>query len=121
MWHYTTEANLLAILDSLELYPSLRKENSKDAYYGDGQYVSDIPPGTMTRAQLSRCFLRVPWLPERFTHYVGLDVTGLEVIRGREHVFVIPGREALDLRGRIVSWGANGDLVPPGGVASRLP
>jgi hypothetical protein len=121
MWHYTTAANMAAILKSLKLNPSLRQYNPKDARYGDGQYVSDIPPRTLSASQLSYRFVRVPYASRRFTHYIEVDVTGLEVICGREHVFVIPGREALDLEGRIVSWGLNDGLVSQGAVASQLP
>ncbi|MGV9323773.1 HYD1 signature containing ADP-ribosyltransferase family protein [Streptosporangium sandarakinum] len=120
MWHYTRHDSMLAILKSLKLNPSLRRLNPRDARYGEGQYVSDVPPGTMTASQLAFYFVRAPSASRRFTHYVEIDVTGLEVIRGRKYVFVIPGREALDLTGRIVSWGANDGLVPPGEVASPL-
>ncbi|MEV0148616.1 MULTISPECIES: HYD1 signature containing ADP-ribosyltransferase family protein [unclassified Nonomuraea] len=114
MWHYTRQISLEAILRSLRLNPSLRRTNSRDARYGDGQYVSDIRPGTKTAGQLASCFLRAPWAGSRFTHYLGIDVTGLEVVRGREHVFLIPGREPLDLTGRIVEWGADDGLVSQG-------
>ncbi|MFI0422953.1 HYD1 signature containing ADP-ribosyltransferase family protein [Spongiactinospora sp. 9N601] len=119
-WHYTRRANMMSILGSLMLYPSLREHNMRDARYGDGQYVSDIEPHTMPSAQLSYWLVGGPYAWWRFTHYVGIDVAGLEVIQGRERVFVIPSREALDLTGRVVSWGANDDLAPPGGVAPRL-
>lgn len=112
MWHYTNVTNLAAILKSFRLNPSLRAHNPRDARYGDGQYMSDIPPGTLSAQQLSFRFMRVPYAFQRFTHYVEVDVTGLEVICGRENVFVIPGRKALDLVGRIVSWGSNDGLVP---------
>lgn len=111
MWHYTSATNLTAIVKSLRLEPSLQARNPRDARYGDGQYVSDIPPGTLSASQLSYCFVRVPYALRRFTHYVEIDVTGLEVIRGRENVFVIPGCKALDLTGRIVSWGSNDGLA----------
>lgn len=111
MWHYTNAANLKGILESHRLNPSLGGPGTKDARYGDGQYVSDIPPGDCSASQLSRRFLGVPYHTWRFTHYVEVNVTGLEVVCGREHVFVIPGREPLDLTGRIVSWGSNDGLV----------
>uniref|UniRef100_UPI00350E4FBF HYD1 signature containing ADP-ribosyltransferase family protein n=1 Tax=Nonomuraea pusilla TaxID=46177 RepID=UPI00350E4FBF len=120
MWHYTRHANMVAILNSLKLNPSLWRNGSRDVRYGEGQYVSDVPPGTMTASQLAFFFVRLPSATRRFTHYVGIDVAGLEVVRGREHVFVIPGREPLDLMGRIVSWGANDRVVSQGGVASPL-
>lgn len=95
------------ILDSEELYPSLKSVNPNDARYGNGQYLSDIEPGTMTNSQLSRQFLGQPFQGSRFTNYVGIDVQGLNVVAGRPGVFVVPGEVSLDLAGRIVSSGVN--------------
>lgn len=94
-------------MDSGELLPSLKAANPKDARYGDGQYLTDIEPGTRTQGQLSAAFLRVPWAGQKFTHYVGIDVSGLDVVEGRANVFVVPNDGPLDLTGRIVSWGVN--------------
>jgi hypothetical protein len=69
--------------------------------------MTDISPGTMSGAQLSRALLGHPFLASRFTHYAAIDVTGLIVIQGRSGVFVIPGDDSLDLTGRIVQSGAN--------------
>ncbi|TCW77930.1 hypothetical protein C5O80_32625 [Burkholderia sp. SRS-46] len=41
--------------------PSLFSLNPKDVRYGNGQYLSDIVPGTMTPAQLSRAFVNNPF------------------------------------------------------------
>jgi len=95
------------IVDSNELRASTKAASPKDARYGDGQYLSDIQPGTMTPGQLSRNFLGHPFSGSRFTHYVDIDVTGLNVVKGRENVFVVPNDGPLDLTGRIVGWGAN--------------
>ncbi|MEZ6136189.1 MAG: HYD1 signature containing ADP-ribosyltransferase family protein [Pirellulaceae bacterium] len=81
------------------------KTRSKDARYGDGQYLSDIIPGTRTPSELSYAFLRVPFQGRRFTNYVEIDVSGLRVIRGRDSVFVIPNSESLNLSERIISGG----------------
>jgi RHS repeat-associated protein len=107
LFHYTDEAGQKGILDSGQLNPSLRSVNRRDARYGDGQYLSDIKPGTQTCAQLSRCFIGQPFQGSRFTHYVEINVGGLNVVQGRPGVFVVPGDTPLDLTGRIVSWGTN--------------
>ena len=44
------------------LLPSLREANSKGAHYGDGRYLSDVPPGAISLAQLSRRLVRVLWV-----------------------------------------------------------
>ena len=105
LYHYTTQEGQDAILNSKTLNPSLKAVNPSDARYGDGQYLSDIAPGTKTPAQLSKAFLNLPYLGRRFTNYVAIDVTGLKVEKGRDGVFVIPNAEALDLTSRIVGSG----------------
>lgn len=107
LFHYTDEAGQNGILDSGQLNPSLKSVNPADARYGNGQYLSDVQPGSMSCAQLSRCFLGQPFQGSRFTNYVEIDVTGLDVIKGRPGVFVNPSETPLDLTGRIVSWGRN--------------
>ncbi|MDG4831587.1 HYD1 signature containing ADP-ribosyltransferase family protein [Solwaraspora sp. WMMD1047] len=107
LYHYTDKRGHDAILASGELRPSLKANNPKDARYGDGQYLTDIKPGTKTLGQLSAAFLRVPWAGRKFTHYIEIDVRGLEVVQGRPGVFVVPNSGPLDLTGRIVSSGRN--------------
>jgi|SRR5882724_12903623 len=107
LYHYTTRAGLDAILASDVLLASTRVRNPHDVRYGDGQYLSDIRPGTMTAVRLCRRFFGRPYPISRFTHYVEIEVVGSRVLAGRPGVFVIPGRKALDLTGRVVSSGAN--------------
>jgi hypothetical protein len=107
LYHYTNEAGHDGITSSGEMRPSLKANNPKDARYGDGQYLTDIVPGTKTPGQLSAAFLRVGWLGRNFTHYVEIDVSGLNVVEGRPGVFVIPNNGPLDLTGRILSSGRN--------------
>jgi RHS repeat-associated protein len=107
LFHYTNESGMKGILDSGQLNPSLKELNPRDAFYGNGQYLSDIEPGTMTSNQLSRAFLKVPWAGARFTHFVEIDVSGLDVIQGRAGVYLIRNEGPLDLTGRIVSSGSN--------------
>jgi hypothetical protein len=107
MYHYTTEDSMNGIVDSGEMWPSTKAKNPKNARYGDGQYLTDIAPGTKTNGQLSAAFLRVPWAGRKFTHYVEIDVTGLDITYGRPGVFVHLNGGNLDLTGRIVNWGKN--------------
>jgi len=95
------------IVDSKTLRPSLKSLNPRDVRYGDGQYMSNIPPGTKTGPQLSRAFLLNPFQARRFTNFVEIDVTGLTVVKGREGVFVVPNQNPLDLTGRIIRSGIN--------------
>lgn len=105
LYHYTNEAGAAGIVDSASLNPSLWRVGTKDVRYGNGQYVSDIVPGTRTSSELSRDFLGVPFQGKRFTHYVEIDATGLGAVQGRTGVYVIPNETPLDLTGRLISSG----------------
>lgn len=45
----------------------------------------------------------------KFTHYIEIDVSGLNIVKGRTRVYVVLNEEALDLAGRIISTGMLGD------------
>ncbi|TDC77739.1 HYD1 signature containing ADP-ribosyltransferase family protein [Streptomyces hainanensis] len=107
LFHYTNLAGLNGILRSRTIFPSLKALNPKDARYGDGQYLTDIAPQTRTLGQLSYAFLRMPWAGRRFTHYLEIDVRGLNVVQapGRPDVFVIPNQGNLDVGERIINHG----------------
>jgi hypothetical protein len=105
MYHYTSQAGLAAILQSKALLPSLRANNPKDARYGDGQYISDIVPGTKRPGQLSLIFFGIPFGWRRFTHYVTINVDGLTVTYGRPNVFVIKSSGPLDISKRLIGSG----------------
>jgi large repetitive protein len=107
LFHYTKEEGMQGIVKSGKLLPSLKSLNPNDARYGNGQYLSDITPGSKTPAQLSRLFINNPFQGARFTHYVEIDVSGLNVVQGRPGVFVIQNEDPLNLAGRLIGWGPN--------------
>jgi hypothetical protein len=107
LYHYTDQAGHDAILRSNILLPSTTAGHPRDVRYGDGQYLTDIQPGTRTAAQLSRDLYGHPFLGRRCTHYLEIDVTGLNVRTGRPGVYVIPNNQPLDLTGRLVRSGVN--------------
>lgn len=107
LFHYTDQTGLDGILQTNVLLPSTAVNHPRDVRYGDGQYLTDIVPGTKTAAQLSRVLFGHPFLGRRCTHYVEIDVAGLSVRQGRPGVFVIPNDRPLDLTGRLVRSGEN--------------
>jgi hypothetical protein len=107
LFHYTSEDGYRGILTSRQINPSIKAVNPNDARYGDGQYLSDIPPGTKTPEQLSRAFIGMPFQPQRFTHYIAINVKGLNVIKGRDNVFVVPNQKSLDISKILVDHGKN--------------
>jgi hypothetical protein len=111
LYHYTDEQGLQGILATGTLLASTMARNPRDVRYGNGQYLTDLEPGSKTPAQLSREFLNLPYLGRRFTHYVAIVVDGLTVIEGRTGVFVVPNEGPLDLAGRVVAFGRIQDLM----------
>jgi HYD1 signature containing ADP-ribosyltransferase len=83
----------------------LKSINPNDVRYGNGQYLSDIIPGSMTPAQLSKAFINNPFQGARYGHFVEVDTIGLNLIQGRAGVFVVPNESSLSLSGRIISYG----------------
>lgn len=105
--HYTSQTGYAEILRSKVIKPSLRANNPKDARFGDGQYVSDILPGSKRPGQLSMLFFGIPWAGARFTHHIGVKVAGLNVVYGRAHVYLIKNSSSLDISERVASHGRN--------------
>ena len=77
--------------------------------YGNGQYLTDIEPGTMEPKELSTALVRNIHQVEKFTHYLEINPDGLNVIKGRSGVYVIPNEGPLDLNNRIISSGKVSD------------
>src|SRR5260370_42676518 len=107
LYHYTDQNGLNGILRTNVLLPSTVAGHPRDVRYGNGQYLTDIAPGTKTPAQLSRVLFGHPFLGRHCTHYVEIDVAGLSVRRGRPAVFVVPSDRPLDLTGRLGRSGEN--------------
>jgi hypothetical protein len=104
LYHYTNEAGMEGIVSSGELRPSLQANNPRDVRYGEGQYLTDIVPGTKSPAQLAKQFINVP-NRYKYTHYVGINVTGLKVQMGRDAVYVVPNTLPLNISKRIINYG----------------
>jgi hypothetical protein len=104
---YTSEDGHRGILGSKAIRPSLRANNPKDARFGDGQYLSDIVPGTKRPGQSSMIFFGMPFAGRRFTHYISIETKGLQVTYGRPFVYVVKNSKPLDISERLVANGTN--------------
>jgi hypothetical protein len=100
--HYTSEEGHEGIIQSKSIRPSFRASNPKDARFGDGQYLSDILSGTKRPGQLSMLFFGMPFAGRRFTHYVSINTKGLDVVFGRQSVYVVKNSGPLDISKRLV-------------------
>ncbi len=101
--HYTTEAGYKAIMESGELFAST---GAKNARHGAGQYFTDLTSG-YTSGQISRRLFGVPWNSKKLTHFIDVDMSGLNVIKNAPHNFLVPGTNSLPLGGRILNHGAS--------------
>ncbi|UWQ06669.1 HYD1 signature containing ADP-ribosyltransferase family protein [Aliiroseovarius crassostreae] len=108
MFHYTSDAGLVGILGTQALLPSTKSANPNDARYGDGQYFTDIVPGTMRSGQLAYQLAGDGRKYRNYQNFVAIDVTGLPLVNGRPNVYVVPNEGPLPLAGRIIAAGPNG-------------
>ena len=106
LYHYTDNKGLEGILKSGKLNPSLKANNINDARYGDGQYFSDIKPGVLSNGQLGRKFINRP-NQYKFTNYIEIEASKLNLIKGRDGVYLNPSTEPLDISRLIKSAGKN--------------
>jgi RHS repeat-associated protein len=104
LYHYTSEAGYKAIMESGELLPSIGVKNAR---YGAGQYLTDIAPGQFTMGQTSRRLFGVPWNKTKLTHFIEIDVNGLNTIKNAPFNYMVPGTGNLPLGGRIVNGGVS--------------
>ena len=88
MRHYTTEAGYNAIMETGELLPSV---GIKNARHGSGQ--------------ISRKLFGVPWNTKKLTHFIDVDVSGLNVLKNSSNNFLVPGANSLNLNGRVMNHG----------------
>ena len=118
LYHYTSEAGYKGIARSGSLNAS-----GADVPFGPGQFLTDIAPervlagpksaisaeqqaqGFMSRWQLSQQLFTTPWKAPQLTHFLEIDVSGLDILNPRPGTFLIPGESPLDLTGRIVRGG----------------
>ena len=82
LFHYTDATGLAGILATRVILPSTAARNPNDVRHGEGQYLSDVTPGSKTPAQLSRLFLNLPYHGRKYTHFVEINVDGLHVVEG---------------------------------------
>jgi len=106
LYHYTDQKGLNGILKDQAVNPSL---NPRFAHYGPGQYLTDVAPEQIGKGGLRTLSVQlyqkgnVAW---KLTHYVEINVEGLNIIEGRANVFLVPGDSPLDIAQRIVRFGS---------------
>jgi len=107
LYHYTTKAGYEGILSSNKIFASTKALRPNDARYGDGVYLTDIAPNSMSNRQLSQTMFNNPNQTDRIGYYIGIDITDLVIKYGRENVYVYLTGTYLDISERLVSSGVN--------------
>ena len=105
LYHYTTSVALERILEEARLLPSTTSRNPRDVRYGEGIYLTDVEPGTISPPKLCAKLIGSPFAWRKFTHYVAIDVEDLNVSQGRPGIYVIRRDEPLEIVGRIIGFG----------------
>lgn len=87
LYHYTTEASHVGLMEADRLVPSKHKE--QDSTHGPGWYLTDLGPSACEKTLMRHC-----WPPaesdERVKHYMEMDVDGGNPRRLRNHVYFVP-------------------------------
>ncbi|MCA8054017.1 RHS repeat-associated core domain-containing protein [Burkholderia cepacia] len=118
LYHYTTQDGLEGITSSGHLNAS---QGPVHARFGDGQYFTDISPdmiggrtmadaagtGKMSLGQLAANIYGDARKLNSITHYVEVDVTGLDVKEPRPGTFLVEGKGPLDISNRIKRSGSS--------------
>ncbi|MCA8341231.1 RHS domain-containing protein [Burkholderia cepacia] len=118
LYHYTTQNGLEGITSSGSLNAS---HGPVHARFGDGQYFTDISPdmiggrtladaagtGKMSLGQLAADIYGDARKLNSITHYVEVDVTGLNVKEPRPGTFLVEGSGPLDISNRIKRSGSS--------------
>jgi hypothetical protein len=109
LYHYTDEAGQNGIVSSGEMWPSTKAKDPTDARLGDGQYFTDIAPGTMTEEKLASLFYRNSNKAYKVTHFVEVSVRSLDIHTDadRPHIMVILNSGNLNVRGLLMTSGRN--------------
>ena len=114
--HYMTEEGMKGITESGVIRPS---SGDIHARFGDGQYFTNIRPemiggrtlkdvggtGKMSLGQLAADIYGDARKLKGISHFVEIDVTGLDVIEPRKNTFLILNTKDLDVSKRIVKSG----------------
>ena len=118
--HYTDEAGYNGILESQEFRPSIGYKNAR---HGDGQYFTDMSPdnivtfakkdlsaeqissGQISLGQASQKLYGIPYNAKKMTHYIQIDVKGLDISNPKPGIFLNKSNTNLNLGGRIKGSG----------------
>ncbi|MEU4240265.1 HYD1 signature containing ADP-ribosyltransferase family protein [Actinoplanes sp. NPDC026619] len=118
LYHYTDEDGMNGIVKSGEI----RQSTGENARFGDGQYFSDVRPGSMPLYKMSELFFRTSKKADRITHYVEISVRSLDVQEPRPHTMVVLNSGNLNVRGLMIAAGGNGPpKMAPMEPTSRWP
>ncbi|WP_081754828.1 HYD1 signature containing ADP-ribosyltransferase family protein [Paenibacillus durus] len=101
------------ILSSRQINPSLKSVRPKDARYGDGVYLTDIAPNTMSYQDLSQKLYNNRNQTNKTYYFIAIDITDLIIKYGRDNVYIYLSQTPLDISDRLVNAGYNRGTTAP--------
>ncbi len=119
LYHYSDQSGVTGIVISQVIFASQADDRRAARGHGrPGQYFTDISPAeaaTGSAYQLSRAIMTTPWLHDRVTHYVAVNVAGLLIENvgpvfsqtyGSKFIYLHNSTVPLSIEGRLEAWGA---------------
>lgn len=107
LYHYTDGAGYNGILASGSINPSKKILRPRDARHGDGVYLTDIYPNTISKEDLCYKLYNNENQLRNVEYYIGIDVTDLAIKLGKEHIYVYLTDNPLVITDRLVDAGYN--------------
>jgi RHS repeat-associated protein len=116
LYHYTTEKNMMRIVASQTIYPSILVGSSGNSLeFGNGVYLTDLPPGIFTKQELAEMFFGSTGESPKVGYFVGINVQDMQVEYQGNSIYRIPTNAPVSVAGRITGFGPNPGRLPPGG------
>jgi len=107
-YHYGRHEKIAFILASQTIPFSDQLTNPTRARHGSGVYLTDITPGTLTKAQIAYQLYGAPHRGNQahVEGWVAIDTRGMDVIfTGKQHIYLVPTDVALPVADKIVGSG----------------
>jgi len=87
LYYYTTDSRLPEGITRKVFVPHLKTQF--DPLYGEGWYLTDLPPETCERTLINYCWKKYS-RNERIKNYLEVEVEGGNAVFKKEHVYFVP-------------------------------
>jgi hypothetical protein len=95
LFHYTTKDRLTSITNQGVFRPS--EDTQTDSVYGEGWYLTDLPPTTCEYLLMGKCWQRTT-LFQRIRHFMEVEVIGAIPLLRRDNVHFVAKTNSVSFR-----------------------